>query len=454
MDRLMIVSADGHCGAKPEAYRPYLEKRYWSALEQLKAEDDEWSSMPRYNVPSPDVLAVIDDRGALASGGRLGAYDFQRRLKEMDSEGVAAEILFQGHTLATPLWFGEENLSAYPAELRQAGCQAHHRWLADVLVEGEGRFAGIVDPGPCLDMTAAVNELEWIANHGFVGASVPGILADPALPPLYDNYYDRFWSAAQDLGLRLHVHAGYGIVQGTFLEGRNRPGLEDDPDAEQRSAEPTTMVAMTGPEKRMKFVVRPRRVFWQLLFGRVFDRYPGLRLVFTEIRADWVPGLLGYLDDRLEQEGVRLPLRPREYFAERCMVTPSAVRAHEIGMRYEIGVKNMMFGVDFPHPESTWPNTRDWIRATFNGVPEQEAVAILGENALTFYRFDEETVRAVAGRVGPERDEVLGTDHEVDPGKIEHFDLRAGFCSPPDDPVAGLETLVSEDLAFLTASKP
>jgi predicted TIM-barrel fold metal-dependent hydrolase len=370
----------------------------------------------------------------------------------MDAEGVAAEILFAGHTMATPLWFGEENLRAYPPDLRQAGCQAHHRWLAEAMLQGKGRFAGIGDPGPCLDLSTTVRELEWIAAHGFVGVSVPGILSDPALPPLYDQYYEPFWSAANELGLRLHVHAGYGIVQGTFLEGRNRPGLENDPGTEA-PADSTTMVSMTGLEKRMKFLVRPRRVFWQLLLGRVFDRFPGLRLVFTEIRADWVPGLLRYLDDRLDEEQVRLQLRPSEYFATHCMVTPSAVRGHEITMRHEIGMKNMMFGVDFPHPESTWPNTRDWIRATFAGVPPDEASAILGENALAFYGFDATTVRVAAQKVGPYIDEVLGSGHPVDPRMIAHFDQRSGFCSSPDDPVAGLDTLLSEDLAVVRSEK-
>ena len=48
----------------------------------------------------------------------------------------------------------------------------------------------------------------------------------------------------------------------------------------------------------------------------------------------------------------------------------------------------MMFGRDFPHPESTWPNTWDWLRDAFSGVPEDDVRAIVGENALTCYRID------------------------------------------------------------------
>lgn len=451
MSKITIVSADGHCGAKPEAYRPYLEKKYWPALDELKLEDEAWSdgvdfthSRIRIGIqqnPDPDVLSVIDDRGAIEAGGRAGAWDFDRRLKELDADGIAGETLTQGHTLASPLWFGEENMSWYSAELRDVGYKAHHRWLTDGIAGAEGRFKAFADPGPCLDMRDTVRELEWVADKGFVAVCVPGILADPALPPLHDPYYEPFWSACVDLGLRLFVHAGYGIQQGTFLEGvgvNAAPPETENLSADDIAAHEDAIAA----QKRMMFTVSQRRVWWELVRAGVFDRHPTLKIALTELRAHWVPAVLKYLDERCARERVPLKLKPSEYFDQHCVITPSCIRPNEVALRHEIGLNKMMFGVDYPHPEGIWPNTWDWIRAAFRDVPEGEARLILGENAINFFGFDRTRLSEVSERIGPRPEEVLG-NHEVDPAKIEHFTYRAGFARPVEDSLAGVGELFS-----------
>ena len=438
VSRLTIISADGHCGAKPEDYRPYLERKYWPALDELKLEDEEWSDGLDFThskiragsrvEPDSQILEVIDERGAIRGGGRLGAWDFSRRLKELDADGIAGETLTQGHTLASPLWFGEENLRWYSAELRGVGARAHHRWLADGIADSGGRLKAFADPGPCHDMDAAVKELEWVAQRGFVAVGVPGILADPELPPLHDPYYEPFWSACEELGLKLFVHAGYGIEQGTFLDGRF-DGLTDGMRPQDVAAHEDAI----GAAKRLKGVVRQRGVWWQLVLGGVFDRHPSLKIVLTEIRAHWVPQVLQYLDARHEANASTLAMKPSEYFARHCALTPSCIRPNEVALRHQIGVDKLMFGVDFPHPEGVWPNTLDWIRVAFDGVPEADARLILGENAIDIFGFDRDAMHAVASQIGPAPADVLSGGSDVDPRKIQHFTYRAGFGQPIED---------------------
>ena len=47
-------------------------------------------------------------------------------------------------------------------------------------------------------------------------------------------------------------------------------------------------------------------------------------------------------------------------------------------MRYEIGIDNMLWGNDFPHPEGTWPNTHEWLCKTFYDIPIDETRRMLG----------------------------------------------------------------------------
>ena len=68
-----------------------------------------------------------------------------------------------------------------------------------------------------------------------------------------------------------------------------------------------------------------------------------------------------------------------------------------------------MWGNDFPHPEGTWPHTREWLRNAFCDIPVDETAAMLGINAAECYDFDVEALQPLADRIGPTPEE-LGQD--------------------------------------------
>jgi predicted TIM-barrel fold metal-dependent hydrolase len=61
-----------------------------------------------------------------------------------------------------------------------------------------------------------------------------------------------------------------------------------------------------------------------------------------------------------------------------------------------------MWGSDYPHPEGTWPNTREYFRETFAGLPEADGRKILGDNAVDFYGLDRDRLQSVADEIGPD----------------------------------------------------
>jgi predicted TIM-barrel fold metal-dependent hydrolase len=453
--RIILVSTDSHAAAASlDAYRPYLEERYHAALdEHIEAEQE---SLDRYGqfgkVQDEASLEAVDDQGAIRSGGRLGAHDLDRRIQEMDREGVVAELVnpvtSDGNTSCIPAFCSHVS-AAWSAELRGAGSRAYNRWLADLIAASDGRLLGVAEPGPCLDLSATVAELEWAADHGFVAVQMPGVVGDAALPRLFDaEYYERFWSACEDLGLVLNVHAGWGIPQMDLTRifvGKLGGDLTVGFDLAEHVAEANRLIL----EKRAGFSnfvaqldskdaafvggVSPqaREPLWQLMLGGVFDRHPELRLTITELRADWLPATLAALDGYVSRGDTPLKLKPSEYFVQNCRVTPSFTHPAEVLMRHAIGVGQTMFGRDYPHPEGTWPNTWDWIRAAFAGVPEDEARLILGENAIDWYGLDRLGLEKFAETIGPLPEEILG-DHIVDPRKIQSFDKRGGYSKPAE----------------------
>ena len=71
-------------------------------------------------------------------------------------------------------------------------------------------------------------------------------------------------------------------------------------------------------------------------------------------------------------------------------------------MRYEIGIDNMLWGNDFPHPEGTWPNTREWLKKTFHDIPIDETRRMLGLAAAEVFGFDLDALaQPTAERIGP-----------------------------------------------------
>jgi predicted TIM-barrel fold metal-dependent hydrolase len=55
--------------------------------------------------------------------------------------------------------------------------------------------------------------------------------------------------------------------------------------------------------------------------------------------------------------------------------------------RNQLGGKNIMWASDYPHAETTWPESRAYIDRLFEGVPPPEKEAIVCETARRLYRL-------------------------------------------------------------------
>ena len=345
----------------------------------------------------------------------------------------------------------------YPLDAWAAGARAWNRWTADAFGFAKDRFLVTGAIGPCVDMDATVADLAWISDHGFVGTYAPGYMRHPDMPPLFDEYWEPFWSVCEDRGLAVVVHAGYGWEQGVVFPQLERivndvakAAGSTERDALQAHAD---AVSSESAEFFHEFAgsVRPRRPLWQLMLGGVLDRHPGLKLLFTEIRADWVPATLRHLDAIYERNRADLPAKrkPSEYWPTNCLAGASFIHKAEVEMRHEIGIGTIAFGRDYPHPEGTWPNTTDWLRDAFAGVPDDELRLILGENAIGFLGLDRARLADIASRIGPPVDEISGGAPEVRPELIENFAVRGGYLKPPEggSRLDKVDELLREDLA-------
>ena len=251
----IVISTDGHCGAALLDYKPYLEAKYHDDFDAWAREfADPWNEVV------PD-----DRRVGVASYTSSYNWDSARRSDHLDSQGIAAEVLFPN---TAPPFYPTNSISApgpstaKEYEYRFAGLRAHNRWMADFSAESPARRAGLAQFF-INDVDDAVAEIRRAKEAGLMGVLLPG---DHVLKlcNLYYPQYEPIWAVCEELDLPLHRH---GIM----------PTEAATPEAGEAS--PTIGIL----EARF-FATRP---VTHLVMSGVFERHPGLKLVMTENNAAW-----------------------------------------------------------------------------------------------------------------------------------------------------------------------
>lgn len=384
--RYLVISADCHAAGRWADYERYFERRHQGVFRRWYGAADAPAARPGAgHLFDAKFLDALDATEQTERGGRAGAWDPRLRMRELDADGVAGEVIFPGaenHGIpfqgVSPASGRREPVSP---ELERAGALAYDRWLADLCAENPERSAGVAVLS-FHDVDTAVADAEAAAKAGLRG----GILLPSSwgeLPPYNHPRWEPLWAACADLGLPVNTHP----------LGAERELYGDLPGA----------TAIFLSEVKW-FAHRP---FTLLLWSGAFERHPRLRFVLTEQMADWVPNTLEYFDDLytrpiFAQIRAGLPLAPSQYWGRQCFVGASFLSHREVEMRAAIGVEKIMWGSDYPHAEGTWPHTKQRLAEAFHGIPATDVARMLGGNAASVYGFDTARLAALAERIGPE----------------------------------------------------
>jgi len=418
--RLLMISADTHAGPDPADYSAWLDPAYRDGAKDLIRYSNDLQKLVWVADPDEAASKVVDTRGALAREGWRGLWDPARRLAELEAEGFVGEVIFPGDVHTVGMYFSNMNKKC-SAELRAAGVSAYNRWLAEFCGYAPQRMKGVVQVEPWPDLQACVDQVRWAAKQGFSIIALPrypGMAANQ--PPLTSPLWEPFWRVCAESGMVLSSHIGHLRAQMSSLARMKTANLT------------VTGFPDEGADGQIPYDPG-RRPLWQMILAGVFDRYPNLKLTFTELRTEWVGPTLAHLERRLDaldfagRGGVKPKLRPTEYWRRNCAIA-GQLRPFEVEHREQIGVDNLMFGNDYPHAEASWPNTREWLQIAMRGVPESEVRKILGENAARVYGFDLAALTPHADRVGLSIDDILGR-HSVSDGLVRNLDWRAAFLS-------------------------
>jgi predicted TIM-barrel fold metal-dependent hydrolase len=124
--------------------------------------------------------------------------------------------------------------------------------------------------------------------------------------------------------------------------------------------------------------------FGMWILGGIFARFPQLKVVFVEPGLGWVPWYVHYIDEMILKLGYRNPKLdelPSAYFHRNVFLTFMEDALSLQLLRHQIGIENILWATDYPHPPTTWPNSRAVIDAQFRGIPSDERFAMTAGNA-------------------------------------------------------------------------
>jgi predicted TIM-barrel fold metal-dependent hydrolase len=406
---IAIVSADAHIGPRlVEDLRPLCPPDLLSAFDAYVADPNR--SKGRY-VEHDAVEEDPDDLTLWRNQFTSGHHDPEVRRREMDADGIAAEVVYHGSQNNEPVPF-QTTMLGVPDDpgLYAAGIRIYNTWLADTCAAHPDRHVGLAHL-PIWDVDASVEELRWAAAAGLRGVNFPAPRS--WLLPYNDRAWEPFWTAAEELSMVLSTHSGAG-----------------DP-AVFQGAELTALMSI---ESGGWF---SRRAAHLLIFAGVFERHPELKLVLTEQPGEWWPAMAAELDSVHRANTSwggplkkQVPLAPSEYLHRNVWIGASFLSRSEAHGAVRDGYADrVMWGSDYPHMEATWQRGPTAysplsLRFALSGLDEATVRAMVGGTAARVYGLDEAALRATAERIGAPTFAELSEPLETVPAGASPFAFR------------------------------
>ena len=364
MARERIISADSHVTIRDAAVLEHLPAKHHDAFRAGKL-----AALRRFvgdqaeKMVESDQLGLDDDeeQHRWESAGRPGAFDPHARLADMDTDQVDAEILY------TDSWAGAA-FYEMPDGGWLAGFQAFNSAAIDFAAVNPERLLPVYII-PIADIDEAVKEVQRVANEGARAAHLPLYPMDLGFPGYWDKVYDPLWGVLSEVGMPVSQH----VASNSYL-------------AQLRAADPTPM---RGVMHALPNIFMAESIGWWIVAG-ILERFPKLKVVMVEAGLGWLPYWLARLDRMYTKHGWdhfdMLKEKPSFYWHRQMAAT---FEEDELGMelRHLVGIDNMMWATDYPHPDSTWPHSQDVIHTHFDGLPIEETRQMIGGNAARLYNL-------------------------------------------------------------------
>jgi predicted TIM-barrel fold metal-dependent hydrolase len=295
---------------------------------------------------------------------RPGCFDIHARIADMDINGIWASLCFPSLVAG---FCGAVFSRAQDAELGLACMRAWNDWHAEVWAGTYPQRIIALQLPWLSDVQLAAQEVRANAARGFKAVSFPEFPAKLGLPSIFSGVWDPFFAACEETSTVICLHTG---ASGWA------PFASPDPPFELF---PTL------------FPVNALLAAAEWLWSGVPLRFPTLAVAMSEGGIGWVPMLLDRADYVLDHSGSGSEsnawpseLRPSEVLRRNfwfCTIDDPSV----IDLRHRIGVDHIMLESDYPHADSTWPDTQAVMARSLGHLPDDELRMVAAGNAARLF---------------------------------------------------------------------
>lgn len=298
---------------------------------------------------------------------RPGSFEQKSRLEDMDVNHIEASLCFP----TFPRFCGQTFTEAKDKELALLCVQAYNDWMVDEWCAGtNGRLIPLIIV-PLWDANLAAGEVRRNAARGVRAVCFSEIPAYLGLPSIHDpdNYWDPFFAACDETSMIVNMHIG------------------------SSSKMPSTSVDAPAAVGSSLTHINAELSMTDFLFSGLFERFSNLKVAYSEGQIGWIPYLLHRMDvvweDNRGWGGVadKVPNPPSTYFPDHvfgCFFDdPNGLKLID-----EIGADNITYESDYPHSDSTWPNTAQLALEQMAGLSDEQIWKVVRGNAIKLFGLD------------------------------------------------------------------
>ena len=292
-----------------------------------------------------------------------GGWEPAARLKDQDTDGVDAEVLFS--SAARQLY------SITDEPYQRAIFRSYNEWLAEFCSADRKRLIGLALL-PILDMDHTVEDIQHYAKLGFRGVQLPTRIKDSGY---YEPVYEPMWAALEETAMVINVHT-------SATQGVARTHYEGPRDVDPKKQGPR-LRQQTGAGAAI-----PR----QHDSVRRFRPPPQTKVVCAEFDVGWVANLVQQVDywfgraSTYDAEKNINKLPPSEYFRRNIFFTYQDDRAGVLTTSV-YGEDNFLWASDYPHGVTTWPNFKETVDRNCAGIDPLVKRKLNRENVAKLYRL-------------------------------------------------------------------
>jgi predicted TIM-barrel fold metal-dependent hydrolase len=393
----MIVSVDDHLVEPPHLWRTWLPEKYRERgprVERRRVGDIRFvggAKMYEYELDDPgapwgDVwfyedLVYPNKRHVAAVGFardemeavpitydemRPGCHDPAARVADNLANHVSHSLAFP----TFPRFCGQTFYEAQDKDLALACVKAYNDYMVEEWCAPEHGGANVpLIIIPLWDVALAVAEIERNAARGVHAVCFSEIPPNLGLPSIHTGYWDPLFAACQHHHVVVCMHIGSS--------------------SKMPAASPDSPVAVTATLSFNNAIAS----MTDFLFSGILVRHPDLKLAYSEGQIGWIPYILERADDVWENHrawaGVKddIPEPPSSYYYRQvfgCFFRDQ----HGLRSLDAVGVDNITFETDYPHTDSSWPDTLALAQKMMGHLPQDAVDKICRTNAARMLSLD------------------------------------------------------------------